>query len=244
MRHSSLILLAALLLNPIASRAQDVLSFEPGGKQACAQAIHQSVPGPGDDHRGFDYACDERDLAIERTRFAALSKSTDNAAPGQRVAFNALIVGFTDFRDAQIDTETKTCTLITGCGERIEAEKARINHDFLQMAQGHPVAGVPHISAYDFAQADSDLNTKYQSIFSSLPSSCPASKPGCISQLAFRGTQRLWIRFRDAWVTFALLRWPEVTSDSWMTYLTQQRTKQMEASVADELPALEAGPVP
>ena len=209
MRHSSLILLgaSALLLHPIAPRAQDVLSFEPGGKQACAKAIHQSIPGPGDNPRGFDYECDERDLAIEKTRLAALSKSMDNAAPDQRVAFNALMVGFTDFRDAHIDTEAKSCTFGTGCGEMIESDKARINHDFLQMAGGHP---------------------EYQKAFSSLPDTCSASNPGCVSQAAFRNTQRMWIRFRDAWVTFAQLRWPEINSDSWMTYLTRQRTKQIE----------------
>ena len=230
MRRSSLILLSAtpFLLHPFASRAQDVLSFEPGGKQACAQAIHQPVPGPGDNPRSFDSACDERDLAIEKTRFATLSKSIDNAAPAQRVAFNALMVGFTDFRDAQIDTEARICTLGAGCGEKTEAEKARINQDFLQIAGGHPAAGVPHFSADDFAQADSALNAEYQKVFASLPDTCTAPKHGCISQAAFRDTQRLWIRFRDAWVTFALLRWPDVTSDSWMTYLTQQRTRQIE----------------
>jgi hypothetical protein len=230
MRHSSLILLgaSALLLHPIAPRAQDVLSFEPGGKQACAKAIHQSIPGPGDNPRGFDYECDERDLAIEKTRLAALSKSMDNAAPDQRVAFNALMVGFTDFRDAHIDTEAKSCTFGTGCGEMIESDKARINHDFLQMAGGHPVAGRPHFTADDLAQSDSALNTEYQKAFSSLPDTCSASNPGCVSQAAFRNTQRMWIRFRDAWVTFAQLRWPEINSDSWMTYLTRQRTKQIE----------------
>ena len=232
MRHSSLILLAAisLLQHPIAARAQEVLSFEPGGQQACAQAIHQPIPGPGDNSRGFAYNCDERDLTIERTRLAALSKSMDSAAPGQRVAFNALMVGFTDFRDAHIDTEMRPCAV--GCGEMREAEKARINNDFLQMAGGHPVAGVPHFSTDDFAQSDSNLNLEYQKVFASLPATCSAPKPGCVSQAAFRDTQRLWIRFRDAWMTFALLRWPEIPSNSWMTYLTQQRTRQIETCFA------------
>ena len=101
-----LIVLAAMLFSaPLPLRAQQPLSFQPGGREACAKAIGMDIPGPNENSRAFDYACAERDLALERPRFNALDRRAEKLSPGQRVAFNALLVSFTAFRDSRVTGE-------------------------------------------------------------------------------------------------------------------------------------------
>jgi uncharacterized protein YecT (DUF1311 family) len=219
---------AALTLQSVASLAQQTLSFEPGGREACAKAIQQPLPGPNDNPRSFGYACAEHDLQIEKTQFDALSKTLDSRSAEERVAFNVLMVSFVAFRDASL--KTPPCGTGAGCGLFDEDAKARSNYDFLQLASQR----VKLPDGGDFSLADADLNASYDKAFASLPSTC--DKPGsvssspCVSQSQFRDEQRAWIRYRDAWLTFVKVRWPNDVPDAWLTYLTHQRTQQIKAA--------------
>jgi len=42
-----------------------------------------------------------------------------------------------------------------------------------------------------------------------------------------RMAERAWIVYRDAWVRFAKVRWPEVSEDSWLTFLSEERVRRM-----------------
>jgi uncharacterized protein YecT (DUF1311 family) len=232
MKAPALILCCAsvLLLHSASSRAQDTLSFEPGGLEACSKAIHMAIPGnssSGIEQKSFGFECAERDLAIEKRRFDSLSKSVEQRSPEERVAYNALIASFTAFVDAHVATEG--CKGGTYCGVINENDRAVINRNFLVMAEGFVKDGFPSFTEDDLARDDAALNAAYQAEFSSLPAGCPAPDPivGCLSQADLRDTERAWIRYRDAWVIYGRLRWPQVTSTSWLTYLTLQRTKQL-----------------
>lgn len=232
MKPSALVLCCAsfLLLHAATSRAQDTLSFEPGGLDACSKAIHMPIPGndsSGIEQKSFGFECAERDLAIEKKRFDSLRKSIDARSPEERVAYNALIASFTAFVDAHLATEG--CKGGTYCGVINENDRAIINRNFLVMAEGFLKDGFPSFTEDDLTREDAALNAAYQEEFSSLPASCSAPDPvlGCVSQADLRDTERAWIRYRDAWVVFGRLRWPQVTSSSWLTYLTVQRTKQL-----------------
>ena len=43
-----------------------------------------------------------------------------------------------------------------------------------------------------------------------------------------RDAQRAWLRYRDAFLAFAALRYPQVTRDSLSAWLTEKRTKMLE----------------
>jgi uncharacterized protein YecT (DUF1311 family) len=232
----------ALLQHSAALRAQEVLSFEPGGQEACAKARGGAAPIQGENPRTLAVECDDRDLAIEKTEFDALRRSMAKGSPEERIAFNALMVSFAEFRDAHAANET--CVLGNGCGEAQKHEKVLANHDFLvifHMGEGFTKDDFPSFSADELAKSDAELNAVYQSELALLPESC-AENGECHSANSFRNTERTWIAYRDAWVTFGTLHWPQVTIDSWSTYLTRQRTNQIEHSFGISAPA--AAPTP
>jgi uncharacterized protein YecT (DUF1311 family) len=224
---------AGMFLRAAAAQTNELLSFDSGGRAACAKAVQMPVPAPGENSRKFDLACARRDLAIEKTEFDTLRRSMEKAGPEQRVAFNALMVTFTAFRD--LHAADATCRIGNGCGDMQSSEQAVLNRDFLAMANG--LASPPSFTPDDLARDDAALNAVYQKALALLPPDCPAANYDCMSQGTFRETQRAWIRYRDAWITFSGLRWPQVTEDSWRTNLTRQRTKQIEDTFGITAPA-------
>jgi uncharacterized protein YecT (DUF1311 family) len=229
---------SAFLLHPVASHAQDVLSFEPGGLEACSKATGLSIPDASSgaaEQKTFGVDCAERDLAIEKKRFAAVRKSVEGRSPEERIAYNVLVVSFNGFLNSHMTAEG--CRGGTNCGMINENEKALVNYDFLVMAEGFAKDGLPSFTADDLAREDTALNAAYQKVLSSLAESCQSSDrtSGCVSQTDLRETERSWIQYRDAWVTFGTLRWPQVTSTSLLTYLTRQRTQQLTGSAPEPL---------
>lgn len=72
-----------------------------------------------------------------------------------------------------------------------------------------------------FAADDAALNRIYgELIKSDQTDNVPAS--------AIRAAQRSWLAYRDAWLAFAAVRYPEVPSDSLKSALTQWRVKQLQ----------------
>jgi uncharacterized protein YecT (DUF1311 family) len=165
----------------------------------------------------------------EQQRFAALARLNESAPPEQRIAWNALIVAFTSFREDHVATEA--CASTEHCAEARIAEQNRVNQAFLAFAEDTPIP--QHISApiseQMIVKSDADLNTAYEQTLAALPETCPAGLRGCLSQTAFRNTQREWIRYRDAWLTYGKLRWPEALPSIWLSALIQQRTGQIAA---------------
>jgi uncharacterized protein YecT (DUF1311 family) len=211
-----------IVLASLSSHAQEILSFEHGGREACTKALGSSLNTLNPRTIAFD--CDERDLAIEKRRFAELAKSMEAGSPERRVAFNALMVSFSEFRDAHTDTEV--CSSGYGCGEEMENQKAMLNDAFLHLAQ-HRI-DLPAATADDATAADTDLNAAYQKAFASYPSSCANGNAQCVTQSALRDAERKWIRYRDTWLIFANLMWPQVKPEIWLTYLTRHRVEQIQ----------------
>ena len=159
---------------------------------------------------------DDRDLAV-------LTKSMESGPADQRLAFNVLLVAFSTFRDAHLRHET--CHTAESCIERRASERTRYDHDFLLMAHGFSPGPAPTFTSDDLVAADGTLNSYFEKVSGILPVTCSGSN--CLSQSTFREVQRDWIRYRDAWITFGTLRWPTISSETWRTYLTQQRSAQM-----------------
>jgi len=45
--------------------------------------------------------------------------------------------------------------------------------------------------------------------------------------------ERAWIRYRDSWLSFAQVRWPQISADSWLTFLTRERTEHVNSVPAE-----------
>jgi hypothetical protein len=222
-----------LLLNsrtPYAQQTRQILSFEPGGKEACAKALGVPIP-KGDsaiEDRRFEYDCAERNLQIEQSEFVRISKSMASRGPKYAQAFRGLLDAFESFRLDYLRVLREGCSGGTGCGAFIASTEADITFDFLQMIEGFPKDGLPHFSADDFAKADTSLNAAYNEALGGAGDACGAKDKDCKAEAIriIRESERVWLRYRDAWIAFGGVRWPEVTRESWLCYLTRQRLEK------------------
>lgn len=71
-----------------------------------------------------------------------------------------------------------------------------------------------------FAAADAELNRIYDELIKS-------DRADSVPVSAIRATQRRWLAYRDAWVDFAALRYPQMPADSLKAALTEWRIKQL-----------------
>jgi len=93
-------------------------------------------------------------------------------------------------------------------------------------------AKLPAASAQQFQTADARLNILYHQIMGIETTSEERSFSGAddglpwttVTKHGIRTTQRTWLRYRDAWITFAALKYPKVSADSVRTWLSRERT--------------------
>ena len=77
-------------------------------------------------------------------------------------------------------------------------------------------------------KADKDLNAAYAGVIDPLVQQAKDGGAECLKPVEpIRAAERAWIVYRDAWVRFAKVRWPEVSEDSWLTFLSEERVRRM-----------------
>lgn len=101
----------------------------------------------------------------------------------------------------------------------------------LQYVQKAP----PRFTEEEFRKADAALNVAYrQALQTSRVYYKTKEHPDSEimpSAERIRDTERAWLAYREAWVEFGGLKWPEVSADSWRTWLTQERTAELKLAV-------------
>jgi uncharacterized protein YecT (DUF1311 family) len=155
-----------------------------------------------------------------QARFKALDKTMETAEPRQRLAWNAVLVAYSAFRDASASHQP--CPpAVRDC---VRQQKDAFDAYFLSLAEGRFEPGPPSFTAADLQAADAAMNAAYEQLLGALPEVC---KGICLTQDTFRDIQRDWIRYRDSWLTYAALRWPQVTPESWLTLFSRARTVEI-----------------
>ena len=102
-----------------------------------------------------------------------------------------------------------------------EAEEA-VRDDFLAML-GELAAGRPP-RAGGYRAADAKLNAAYRKLMQATVS---VDSPGAVTRDGIRGAQRAWLRYRDAFLAFAAVKYPRVPRDGLAARLTDQRTAML-----------------
>jgi uncharacterized protein YecT (DUF1311 family) len=90
--------------------------------------------------------------------------------------------------------------------------------DLNYLADGKP----PRYTEQEFAKADAALNVAYRD---ARATKCASDY--CTTSEQVLQAERAWLAYREAWVSYANLRWPKVSPDSWRTLLTIERTKML-----------------
>lgn len=105
----------------------------------------------------------------------------------------------------------------------VTAEEATLKNEFLTSLSNFEKRQLPRFTNQQFIEADAKLNAVYKKVLA-------LKKPewGTVKKDDIKNTQREWLKFRDAWVTFGKVKYPTVSSVSWNTLWTKKRIKMLE----------------
>lgn len=110
----------------------------------------------------------------------------------------------------------------TASGMFVVAEEMSLHERMLKVLQASDQCHIPHYTLQQFQEADTQLNNLYKKIISE------GSEDTGISPARIKKTQRVWIKYRDAWAAFGHVKCPKVTQESWNTLITKERIKELE----------------
>ncbi len=162
---------------------------------------------------------------VRSSRLAAIVSSWDSS---QRVVFEKLQTSESDFAEAVGRRETDQ--MGTARGELVLEAEAAERDMFVSDIEQYEDGVFPSFSEGEFKELDKQINQTYKKLMRS-------KTTGEYERLGFttvtksdvRETQRLWLKYRDAWVALGRSRYPSVSAYSWKALLTQRRIKQLEA---------------
>jgi uncharacterized protein YecT (DUF1311 family) len=157
--------------------------------------------------------------AERQRQFATL---TDSWSEGEKRAFAALQQAESGFVKARAGNEVD----LRGTARRafVVDEEQTQQQNFLAMLQSLAAGTAPTFTSEQFAAADARLNAVYQKV-----QQAPAKDWGTVTKDGIRTVQRAWLIYRDAWVAFAKIKYPSISTDSIRTWLTQKRSAELEA---------------
>ncbi|WP_283745909.1 lysozyme inhibitor LprI family protein [Sideroxydans sp. CL21] len=87
---------------------------------------------------------------------------------------------------------------------------------------------LPSYTQSEFAELDKRLNQAYQTYLRATPEAKgPSPIDSALTKDGVKKTQRLWLKYRDAWVEYGHLRYPSVPAHAWKAMLTERRNTQL-----------------
>ncbi len=106
------------------------------------------------------------------------------------------------------------------------AEEARQREDFRLSVAAFEKGALPRDSDAGFARLDARLNAVYRQL-----KALPEPRFGTIRFEGIQRTQRAWLAYRDAWVAFGKVRYPQVAPNAWRAYFTRKRIAMLEGLI-------------
>jgi hypothetical protein len=220
------LILATMCFCAMPGIAQSGRSFDPAAFGACEKELgHGAESDAVIDDRSFELNCADEDLRRERAEFADLGRRENLAGAAERDTWEEVVRAFAQFRILHLEIFKKSCGGGNSCGADVDQAEAIANYQFLLMAEGFRGGAMPSGSAADLAVADGKLNADYRRALASEPALCTGNDDSCFPKELTRSMERAWLRYREGWVAYARIRWPQVPAESWRTYLTQQRLR-------------------
>ena len=102
-------------------------------------------------------------------------------------------------------------------------ENAHMETEFIDKLQKLQQGDLPKFTETDLHKAQTELDQDYASTQKD-----PSRRWGTATVAGVRKTQQLWIPYRDAWVKFGKTKYPQVSADSWKTWITQERIAMLQ----------------
>jgi len=160
--------------------------------------------------------------------FAAINRTLSSA---QQQAFDRLLAALRAYFEAHDSNEISVMPhfLFSGGWDGIHRER---EDAFLAALRAFEAGQVPQSTPADFAATEKALNAAYAKVIAAAPDAEANPTQGHQSgdaptRASIRATERLWLIYRDAFATFATLRYPGTTRETWLTYVTKQRAADL-----------------
>ena len=111
-------------------------------------------------------------------------------------------------------------------------EKESLQRQFVDDLEGLASGKPPCAGAKEAADADAQLNAIYRKI-QRRPANEFMEDSGNVEQSGIKETQLAWLKYRDAWVAFVAVAYPNIAKTSLVNCLTQRRVEQLAEFVVD-----------
>jgi uncharacterized protein YecT (DUF1311 family) len=174
--------------------------------------------------RQMNYACILRDqdrIAIELP--VALKRFDATGTSEEHAAFQKVLAARSKFLEAHASELHSGTVGITQASMSLANATAEL---WVRTLNDLVDGKLPHYSEEDFAKADRDLNGAYREARSD---ALTCGTPGiCTTPDELLNVERAWLAYREAWVAYGKLRWPNVSPDSWRTLFTLERTDMLQ----------------
>ena len=164
--------------------------------------------------------CAEWDKKVgDEERLAKIQRLSASWPQAQQSALAELVKAEAAYSSAHANGEID----LSGSGWvvwEIEAEQG-LRDSFLEALYAFEKGRPPTASPKDSAKADKGLNCFYRKVVAEAGTS--RNDISTIRPEGIRLAEQAWLRYRDAWIVFAKLRYPSVSAGSWLTLLTNDR---------------------
>lgn len=150
-------------------------------------------------------------------RAAALAELTAGWSDAEKQALDRLQRAHAAYAEARSYGEIDLGGTLRAAFQ-VEAEEA-LNDELLDMLRRLAAGEAPRFTAARFRAADAELNARYREVMRG-----PFEDyPGAVTKEGIRSAQRAWLAYRDAFLAFAAVKFPQVPRDSLGAWLTRQR---------------------
>lgn len=164
-----------------------------------------------------------------RLRGRMLDELSRGWQASQRTAFGQLRAVMLDFVAERGGSETDQRG--SGRGTRSAYTEEEVERRFMRDIQQAERGDYPAYTQGEFKTLDKRLNETYRSLLRHMATPGPDDFLmgfGPVTRTDVRNTQRAWLKYRDAWVEFAAVRYPRVPAYAWKAMLTERRVRQLE----------------
>jgi hypothetical protein len=145
----------------------------------------------------------------------------------QKAAYYKLVSAFQAYIKAHNENETTTFGHHPGTPQW--ERQPQQENSFILAIRAFERGKLPSFEAPDLARADQALNSLYREKMATAANATADGGENRPTPKGLRDTERLWLMYRDAWVTFGALRYPRASKASWLTWTTLQRIDDLKA---------------
>ncbi len=168
---------------------------------------------------GHCAALDER--RNEGDRSAEIARLSASWNVEQKAALDKLKTALADFASARARNERDLSAVDRG--SVMTDEEGNQRQRFLESLRAFERGALPSYDAAQEAVADAALNRDYKEALKRKRIDTTVTAAG------IKTTEKVWLRYRDAWVQFGAVRYPTVPPAAWKAWLTMQRSEQLRA---------------